>query len=327
MRNPLVSILVPVYNAQEYLTECIDSILSQSYGNLQIVLIDDGSKDDSLKICSEYALKDPRIEVYHQENSGVASTRNHLLGTAKGEYVLFVDADDWIELDMVEYLVSLATENSAEMVMCDRLINDAKPIVSQPNINILLQNEAIKDFLYHDYFIGSLGNKLIKTFLLKDKSFNKAISYGEDALFVWNVLQDVDTVVVSTKQLYHYRMNEASISHQSFGDKKLTGHLTWQLITDSVRQSWPQFLDIALGTYALQDMYLLRAASQSSYVSENINILQKTLKTYCSSFRRRTRSHPKELIYGFIISHCYHFGKLYYLIHNLRLRLSKFRKK
>lgn len=321
MRKPLVSILVPVYNAQEYLTECIDSILSQSYENLQIVLIDDGSKDDSLKICSEYALKDPRIEVHHQENSGVASTRNHLLGTAKGEYVLFVDADDWVELDMVEYLVELAIEYSAGMVMCDRLINDAKPIVSQPNINILSQNEAIKDFLYHDYFIGSLCNKLIKTSLMNDKTFKNEISYGEDALFVWNVLQDVDTVVVSTKQLYHYRMNEASLSHQSFGEKKLTGHFTWQLITDDVRQFWPQYLDIALGTYALQDMYLLRAASQSGYKKDKmIRQLQIVVLVHLSKILNRNNVSLKECIYAQIISLCYPFGRFYYFLHKCKKR-------
>lgn len=322
MINPLVSILVPVYNAQEYLTECIDSILSQSYENLQIVLIDDGSKDDSLKICSEYALKDPRIEVHHQENSGVASTRNHLLGTAKGEYVLFVDADDWIELDMVEYLVELAIEYSAGMVMCDRLINDAKSTVSQPNIKILTQNEAIKDFLYHDYFIGSLCNKLIKASLLKDKSFKNEISYGEDALFVWNVLQDVDTVVVSTKQLYHYRMNDSSISHQSFGEKKLTGHLTWQLITDEVRQSWPQYLDIALGTFALQDFYLIQAASVDRFsCKESIRLLQNTVKQ--NLYFIKNRCSTKFYISAYFSTFWLGYFRLYHCLYKIKRVLSR----
>ena len=316
-----ISILIPAYNVEKYLPTCLDSVLGQTYQNLQVVIIDDGSKDCTLEVCKNYSKKDDRVEYYTQENKGVAETRNHLLSKVKGEYVLFVDADDWIELDMVEYLVSLATENSAEMVMCDRLINDAKPIVSQPNINIVSQNEAIKDFLYHDYFIGSLCNKLIKTSLLKDKSFNKAISYGEDALFVWNVLQDVDTVVVSTKQLYHYRMNDASISHQSFGEKKLTGHLTWQLITDDVRQSWPQYLDIALGTYALQDMYLLRAASQSGYKKDKmIRQLQIVVLVHLSKILNRNNVTLKECIYAQIISRCYPFGRFYYFLHKCKKR-------
>lgn len=318
-----ISILIPAYNVEKYLPTCLDSVLGQTYQDLQVVIIDDGSKDCTLEVCKNYSKKDDRVEYYTQENKGVAETRNHLLSKVKGEYVLFVDADDWIELDMVEYLVSLATENSAEMVMCDRLINDAKPISSQPNIKILSQNEAIKDFLYHDYFIGSLWNKLIKTSLMNDKTFKNEISYGEDALFVWNVLQDVDTVVVSTKQLYHYRMNEASISHQSFGEKKLTGHLTWQLITDDVRQSWPQYLDIALGTFALQDMYLLRSASQCGYEKcEIIYILQNNIKVNLHKIRNTRKISLKNLLYANLIYRFYWYGKFYYKLHNLKMILK-----
>lgn len=318
-----ISILIPAYNVEKYLPTCLDSVLGQTYQNLQVVIIDDGSQDCTLEVCKNYSKKDDRVEYYTQENKGVAETRNHLLSKVKGEYVLFVDADDWIELDMVEYLVSLATENSAEMVMCDRLINDAKPISSHPNIKILSQNEAIKDFLYHDYFIGSLWNKLIKTALMNDKTFKNEISYGEDALFVWNVLQDVDTVVVSTKQLYHYRMNEASISHQSFGEKKLTGHLTWQLITDDVRQSWPQYLDIALGTFALQDMYLLRSASQCDYEKcEIIYILQNNIKANLHKIRNTRKISLKNLLYANLISRFYWYGKFYYKLHNLKMLLK-----
>lgn len=315
-----ISILIPAYNVEKYLPTCLDSVLGQTYQDLQVVIIDDGSKDCTLEVCKNYSKKDDRVEYYTQENKGVAETRNHLLSKVKGEYVLFVDADDWIELDMVEYLVSLATENSAEMVMCDRLINDAKPIESQPDIKILSQNDAIKDFLYHDYFIGSLCNKLIKTSLMNDKSFNKEISYGEDALFVWNILQDVDTVVTSSKQLYHYRMNEASISHQSFGEKKLTGHLTWQLITDDARKFWPQYLDIALGTFALQDMYLLRSASQSGYKKDDkIRCLQHVVLVHMSQILTRKSITLKESIYARMICRCYAFGRLYYKLHKCKL--------
>ena len=226
MDKPIVSILIPAYNAAAFLPKCLDSVLNQTYQDLQVVIVDDGSKDKTLEVCHKYAEKDSRIEVYHQENQGVAATRNHLLEKVKGDYVLFVDADDWIELDMVEYLVSLATELDAEMVMCDRVINDAKPSETEPMIKILPQEEAIRDFLLHDYFVGSLWNKLLSRSLLHNEQFHRGISYGEDALFIWGALQKVNNVVASDKQLYHYYMNEDSISHQSFGDKKLTGHLT-----------------------------------------------------------------------------------------------------
>ena len=107
-KQPLISILIPIYNVESYLPQCLDSIVQQTYKNLQIVLIDDGSQDHSLTICHDYATKDNRIEVYSQKNQGVAATRNHLLEKVKGDYVLFVDSDDWIEADMIENLVLLS---------------------------------------------------------------------------------------------------------------------------------------------------------------------------------------------------------------------------
>lgn len=318
MVKPVVSILIPAYNAAAFLPKCLNSVLNQTYQCLQVVIVDDGSKDNTLEVCQGYADKDIRIEFYHQENQGVAATRNHLLEKTKGDYVLFVDADDWIELDMVEYLLSLANEHGAEMVMCDRVINDTKPSVKKPEINILSKEEAIHDFLLHEYFIGSLCNKLIDASLMKGLTFRRDISYGEDALFIWGVLQKVNNVVVTTKQLYHYRMNEDSISHQSFGEKKLTGHLTWSIITDDAAKRWSQFLDIAKSSFGLQDMYLLRAASQSGYKKNaEIKKIQKTVKTYLPQILSRKTLGIKDRIYACLICRWYGFGKIYFKIHYL----------
>ena len=313
-----VSILIPAYNAAAFLAKCLDSVLNQTYQDLQVVIVDDGSKDNTLEVCHQYAEKDSRIEVYHQENQGVAATRNHLLEKVKGDYVLFVDADDWIELDMVEYLVSLATELDAEMVMCDRVINDAKPSETEPKINILPQEEAIHDFLLHDYFIGSLCNKLIEARLMTGLTFRRDISYGEDALFIWGVLQNVKNVVVTSKQLYHYRMNEESLTHQSFGKNKLTGHLTWTLITEDVALKWPKFMDEAKSSFGLQDMYLLRAASQSGYnMNGEIKKIQRTVKNYLPQILSRNNLGIKDRIYARLICRWYGFGSLYYNLHKM----------
>lgn len=317
----VVSILIPAYNTGAFIGKCLDSVVNQTYQKLQIVIIDDGSIDNTPDICTLYSEKDNRVEFYTQENQGVAVTRNNLLQKVKGDYVLFVDADDWIESDMVEYLLSTAVKYDSQITMCDRVFNETIPLSVHPTESVLNKEEAIKDFLHHEYFVGSLWNKLIKASIIGNTLFDPRISYGEDALFVWNVLQDVDTVVVSNKQLYYYRMNEASISHQSFGEKKLTGHLTWQLITDDVRQSWPQYLDIALGTFALQDMYLLRAASQSGYKKDKmIRQLQSVVLVHLSKILNRNNVTLKECIYAQIISRCYAFGRFYYFLHKCKKR-------
>ena len=318
-KTAMVSILIPIYNAEKFLPGCLLSVLSQTYSDLQIVLIDDGSKDGSWQLCQEYAAKDNRIEAWHQENKGVAETRDNLLKKVKGDYVLFVDSDDWIEYDMVEYMLSLAKETDAEMVMCDRVINDTKPSTKDPEIKVLSQEEAISDFLYHKYFVGALWNKLFKKSVVDGESFHKDIWYGEDALFTWDVLQKVSKVAISDKQLYHFCMNEESISHQSFGYKKITGHKTWNIITNEVEDKWPKYLSIAQGTYGLQDMYLLRAASQGGYKKdEHIKIIQDTVKRYLPKILSRSDIGFKDRFYTRVICRWYGFGKIYYTLNKLK---------
>ena len=321
MDKNIVTILIPAYNVAAFLPKCLDTVLGQTYADLQVVIVDDGSKDDTSAVANAYAAKDARIEVYHQENQGVAATRNHLLDCVKGDYVLFVDADDWIELDMVEYLVNLAKIHSADFVMCDRVINNAEPSHEEPNVFELDQEHAIVDFLHHGYFVGSLWNKLLSSRLLHNERFHRGISYGEDALFVWGALQKVNKVVVSNKQLYHYYMNEESITHQSFGEKKLTGHHTWTIISEDVKKRWPQYTDIVMATFAMSDMYLLQAAAQSGYPKNaDIKMLQRSVRgkhKYLKGLRKRDK---KRWIYATMIMYWYGYGRFYYTLSILKNR-------
>ena len=301
--NQLVSILVPVYNVESYLSQCLDSLINQTYNNLQIVLIDDGSKDNSWSIMQDYATKDNRIEIYHQENVGVATTRNNLLEKIKGEYVLFVDSDDWIELDMVEFLINKVKETKSDVVTCGNVINDT-PVSSEYNHKILLRNEAIERFLYHIEFRGSLWNKLVKTSLFHNCKFHCGISLGEDALFCWHFLQYADKVLFTDRQLYHYRMNKDSICHSSFGPKKLSAHIAWEQICDETTKWWPQYLQIAQARHCIEDVLLLRDAAHSGYKNKNdIRMLQKSIsKTLTSIFKVNITSLRMKL-YAIIKNH------------------------
>lgn len=318
----MVSVLVPVYNADKFLDVCVKSILSQTYKDLQVVLIDDGSTDDSWVICQEYASRDKRVEIYHQENGGVAVTRNHLLDKIRGDYVLFVDADDWMELDMVSFLVEQAISNQAEVATCGSVINDGQPS-TEWNCEIYNQDRLIKEFLYHKKLRGNLWNKLFKTELLNGLYFDDNISYGEDALMSWHAFQRLKKAVVTNRQLYHYRMNENSISHQVFGEKKLTGHRTWAIICEETAKMWPQYLHIAQARYGLEDMYLLRLASQDGYKrGDQIKMLQHTVRQYLTQIKNSGLIGLKDTIYAEIICRWYGFGRFYYQLHNLLKRQS-----
>lgn len=316
--SPLVSILIPCYNVGSFLEECIDSLRQQTYDNLQIVMIDDGSSDNTWELMRKLAARDSRIEIYTQENRGVASTRNRLLDKVRGEYVLFIDSDDWVQPEMVEYLVMILRKENAEMATCGMVVNDS-PVSSVYSYSVFSKNEILPVFLFHNEMKGSLCNKMFSVALMQNVRFCDGISYGEDALFCWHLLLNLNKVVVSDRELYHYRMNSESISHQSFGSRKLSGHRAWQIINEDVDRLCPQFRDIARARWGLETLYLLRQAGQSNYEKDdNIRMLQKTLRRSISQMKRLNMVSAKELINALIVARCYSYCLIYNKLHKLK---------
>lgn len=311
MSEYVVTILIPAYNAEAYIRQCLDSIFLQTYRNLQVVVIDDGSKDTTLDICQHYSALDKRLEVYHQENQGVALTRNHLLEKVKGDWVLFVDADDWIEPDMVESLLKLAVENNAEIAECKNVINDAECYKENPEITLLNREETILQFLRHTDFCGSLWNKLIKTNLLFDEWFPDNVSYGEDAFFCWHVLQKVNTVARSTAQYYHHSMAEGSLSHLNWTpEKKGSGSITWSIITKETSEWWPQYLAVAKARYAIEDMWGLYFASLAEYpYDEHIRKRQLNVRNNLKLIRKSGLVSMNKIVTCYALAYCYALGR------------------
>ena len=308
--TPLISILIPVYNVENFLTQSLDSIVNQTYQNLQIVIIDDGSKDNSFAICQKYAKIDNRIELYHQENQGVATTRNQLLKRVKGNFVLFVDSDDWMETDMVETLIKLIKEYDADIAECQSVKNDTPCCKEKTNITIWKQEETIQHFLRHIIFCGSLWNKLFKSSLLHKEVFHDGISYGEDALFCWHILQRVNKVIRTTQQYYHHRMNDNSLSNQNWTpEKKGSGTIVWKTITEETAQWWPQYLDIAKARYAIEDMWGLYYASLSRYpYDEHIKERQYNIRKNLRLIRKSKLVSTNKVISCYALAYCYKLG-------------------
>ena len=302
----MVTILIPVYNTSKYLRQCLDSITAQTYQNLQVVLVDDGSTDDSLSICEEYAGKYSYIEVHHQANAGVAAARNKLLSYIAGDYVLFVDSDDWIEPQTVEYLVAEARYSQVDIVTCSAIINDGPITVKEIQKEEWSQERTVLEFLRHVIFNGSLCNKLIKAERIKGIQFAKEISYGEDALFIWQVLQRVQKVLITNRQLYHYRMNDTSISHQTFGPKMMTGYIVWEHINQDTDLLWPQYHDIARARWGLESMLLLYLAIKSNYkYNKQIKAIQQNILKQLPYIRKSKLVGLKKLIFTEVIARNY----------------------
>ena len=308
----MVSILIPVYNVEAYLPLCLDSLVNQTYHNLQIVLIDDGSSDNSFFICNQYDNQDNRIEIYHQENQGVGYTRNKLLEKVKGNYVLFVDSDDWIEPNTIDSAVELAQEHEADIVNFQNVINDGHCEKGDLNVEIWTQEECVLQFLRHISFNGSLWNKLIRTSVLHNERFHDEISYGEDALFCWHILQHVKKVVITPNQYYHHRLHDQSLSHLNWTpEKKGSGSITWRTIVDETSLWWPQYLDIAKARYAIEDMWGLYYASLSNYsYNEHIRERQDNVRNNLQLIRKSGLVSFNKIITCYALAYCYPLGRL-----------------
>lgn len=202
-----ISVIIPVYNAGPFLPACLDSVLAQTYRELEILLIDDGSTDDSGAICDRYAAMDPRIRVIHQENGGVSAARNRGLELATGELISFIDGDDTMEPDMYELLVRLMEEHHTDISHCGykHLVRDEVRLVNDTRqIRLQTRDEALSCFVRGVLFGGGLWNKLFRRELLEGLSFQTGLRNNEDILFNFEAFSRAQTTVFADFPLYNY---------------------------------------------------------------------------------------------------------------------------
>ena len=219
----LVSIVVPVYRVEAYLPRCINSLLEQTYRNLEIILIDDGSPDNCPEMCDCYAMQDARIKVIHQKNGGLANARNVGLAAATGEYLAYVDSDDWVDKLYVEKLVNLLKLNDADMATCHELwTDDANAIIhhSKEQAKIYNTQQALEAMLYQrDYDVSAHG-KLYKTRICKPHPYPTGMLF-EDLGTTYKIVANCKRVVCSNQQYYYYFQSPNSIVRSGFNCRKL----------------------------------------------------------------------------------------------------------
>ena len=215
--SELISIIVPVYKVEAYLPRCVDSILAQTYKNLDIILVDDGSPDNSGKICDAYAEKDSRITVIHQANGGLSDARNAGIAVAKGAYLTFLDSDDWVPAEYTDYLYNLLKETGSAISLCNFLktTTEELPQMTEPEMVTVMKNDAIlakyidlgDDF--HPQLVMACG-KLFETSLFETIRFPVGRLH-EDEFTTYKLFHFAAQSVISKKQLYYYWQREDSI--------------------------------------------------------------------------------------------------------------------
>ena len=216
MNNVLISILVPVYNVDKYLRVCLDSLINQSYQNIEIVLVDDGSKDGSGKICDEYAQKDTRIVVVHKENEGVVKARVTAFEHSHGELITFVDSDDYVDKQYVEKLAMPIILENCDMVSCDYYeVKNGKTKIKLPKLTGLFEKDEIRDFISNHYFYDQkckgygmtifLCTKMVKRqYVESGLMAGRGLWLGEDQVSVFYMLNMCQKIRLLPDRLYYY---------------------------------------------------------------------------------------------------------------------------
>ena len=243
--NELLSIIIPVYNVEKYLDRCIKSVLNQTYNNLEIILVDDGSTDKSPEICDKYAKNDTRIKVIHKKNGGVSEARNCGIEIAKGTYLGFVDSDDFIKENMYEFLMSALKRTNSDIATCGRFICDEKityrKYVSKKEV-VLDAKNALQELLNGGIINEASYDKIYKKELFDNIRFPVGET-NEDIVTIPFVIEKANKVVCTGVPLYYYCMNPTSITHSEYNGTKhvIIEHINY--ISSYMKNLYPELAD------------------------------------------------------------------------------------
>ncbi len=242
--NELISIIIPVYNVEKYLKECLDSVINQSYTNIEILLIDDGSTDSSSKICKEYCKIDNRIKYYKKKNGGLSSARNYGIKKSTGKYLSFIDSDDIISNNMIQILYNELKKNNCDISVCKYKIFSDSFIYKESNYNkeIIEQENIIINLMIDDKITSHSCNKLYDKNLFNNNQYVVGKKY-EDIGTTYKLLLSSKRVVYIDKELYGYRYRNNSI----------TNHLSKNTLLDYIEMINKRYDDLIKYKYELKD--------------------------------------------------------------------------
>ena len=249
--SKLISVIVPIYKVENYLRECIDSLVNQTYRNLEIILVDDGSPDKCGEICEEYKAKDERVVVIHKENGGLSDARNAGMKVMTGDYIVFVDSDDYMPLDGIEHLMNLLEERDADMVIggVRRVAENGEEILVEGDINAE-PVEMDKTGALIDFFVNGCSSwgRIFKREIHEGIEFPKG-EINEDEAIVVQVTERCDKVVRTTAPIYNYRKREESITTTSFHRNKLIWKKHCKDNYEYVKDKYPEVESYARNRY------------------------------------------------------------------------------
>ena len=280
-----ISVIVPIYKVEAYLDRCVQSIVDQTYTNLEIILVDDGSPDRCGEICEEWAKKDARIRVIHKENGGLSDARNAGMAVATGEYIGFVDSDDWIEPRMYELLYASMQASGAQIAECTREnfsdTTDVTPFTEdQPKQQLYTAEQALDELIGDGVLRQTVWNKLYCTKLVKDKLFPVG-KINEDEFWTYRVFGDANLIVRVDAALYHYYQREDSIIH-TYDARRLACLEAFEQRNAYLVERYPSLLPKATAYWMLACFYHYQSMTQYKDVDPDGELRKMVHSKFCA---------------------------------------------
>lgn len=287
-----ISVIVPVYNVEQYLERCVDSIINQTYTNLEIILVNDGSTDNSGKLCDELAKKDERIRVIHKGNGGLSDARNRGIDEAESDLVGFIDSDDYIDSDMYEVLLKNLNNTDADLSMCalyDVYNNTPEAQVTNKETWELSSEQAIKMVMEAKILSVTAVNKLYRKSLFTDLKFEVG-KIAEDAFIMIKLLDKCEKIVATNEKKYYYVHRENSITTQKFSTKFLNVIEAYEQNSNIISEKYPKLKDVAQTRMNWAYFYVLdRLLLDDNY---NDKELENKLISYLKNHRKDILNDP-----------------------------------
>lgn len=285
--NPKISIIVPVYKVEKYIHKCIDSILAQTFTDFELILVDDGSPDNCGKICDEYVKKDRRIKVIHKKNGGLSDARNAGIEIARGDYIGFVDSDDYIESDMYELLYDICIENNCEIASCSSTIYFKNKTVVNGGHDLIIheREEAMKTMLEGRLYDEVVWVKLFKSELFDDVRFPVGKVY-EDTAVTYKLIDKSNRVGCIGKAKYNYIKREGSVMDNAIKNIRLDAIDIYNEMYEFINLRYPKLTDLVTLKFANSCMIVLNLIINSNRFTTNKDDYYNISKKLNAKFNR-----------------------------------------
>ncbi len=284
--NELVSVIVPVYNVEKYLRRCVDSIIGQSYKELEIILVDDGSPDECPRICDEYSENDDRIRVIHKANGGLSDARNAGLDIATGKYICFIDSDDYVSKGFIEELYNTIITENVDISITDMVMVYGDGIEDrrgENSVRLYSKEEALRVMFLQKEFNNSAWGKMFRRELFADKRFVKGVLY-EDFELVFRIMFDIPNVAFTRRQFYYYYQNSSSIMHQKVSERDFVIIDMAQGVLDRIKAEYPELIDAAYSRYLFSNFFVMDKIAFAGCRSKYLDTVKRIKENVKSNY-------------------------------------------